>query len=225
MNHQTTCFATLCARFQFLSVSVLAVAAVMAAFWAVPAAAKAAPEPAPVPLRWQLDIETSPLRMAIVDTPGGVPRSYFYMTYLVTNNSPRDILFAPSFELATDEGDLLRSGRDVPFAVTAAIMDRLANPLLEDQISIVGTLLRGEENAKEGAVIWPIPCHHCNEVIVYAAGFSGETATVEVQNPETGEAERLLLRKTLMLRYRIPGELDPAFGAPLRPYEARWIMR
>jgi hypothetical protein len=186
---------------------------------------QAAPEPAPIPKRWQLDIKPSPLRMAIVDTVGGAPRAYFYMTYKVTNNTPTDILFAPAFELATDEGDLLRSGRDVPFAVTSAIMERLANPLLEDQISIVGNLLRGQENAKEGLVVWPMPTNHCEEIIVYAAGFSGETVTVEVPGRNEGEMERKLLRKTLMLRYRAPGEMEPAFGAPLLPYEDRWIMR
>lgn len=187
--------------------------------------AAAAPEPAPIPQRWQLDVKTSPLRMALVDTPSGVPRSYFYMTYLVTNNTPNDILFAPAFELATDEGDLVRSGRNVPFEVTSAIMERLSNPMLEDQISIVGNLLRGEENAKEGLVVWPMPTHHCNELVIYAAGFSGETVTVEVPNPETEEMERMLLRKTLMLRYRTPGEMDAAFGPPMLPSETRWIMR
>lgn len=212
-------------RLLAVPLAALAGLAVVATMWTTPTAVWAAPEPAPIPKRWQLDVKTSPLRMALVDTPGGSPRAYFYLTYVVTNNTPSDVLFAPAFELATDEGDLLRSGRDVPFAVTAAILDRLDNPMLLDQISIVGTLLRGEENAKEGLVIWPIPTQHCNEMIVYGAGFSGETVTVELPNPETGEIERKLLRKTLMQRYRSPGELDPAFGPPMLPYETRWIMR
>jgi hypothetical protein len=224
MNHcsSRSLIRRLCAL-PLLAVAGLAV--VGAATWVTPPAAFAAPEPAPIPKRWQLDIKPSPLRMAIVDTVGGAPRAYFYMTYKVTNNTPTDILFAPAFELATDEGDLLRSGRDVPFAVTSAIMARLDNPYLEDQIGIVGTLLRGEENAKEGLVVWPIPTNHCNEIVVYAAGFSGETVTVEVPTGEGGEMERKLLRKTLMLRYRSPGELEPAFGAPLLPHDDRWIMR
>jgi hypothetical protein len=159
-------------RLTLVPVMAIASAALLAPCLTTPSAF-GAPEPAPIPTRWQLDIKTSPLRMALVDTPSGVPSSYFYMTYLVTNNTTTDLLFAPAFELATDEGDLLRSGRNVPFEVTSAIMERLENPLLEDQISIVGNLLRGEENAREGIVIWPIPRHHCNEVIVYAAGFSG----------------------------------------------------
>ena len=126
------------------------------------------------------------------------PRAYFFMTFKVTNYSPTDLLFAPAFELATDDMDVLRSGRDVPVAVTKEIMGRLENSLLEDQISIVGTLLRGAENAKEGLVIWPVPQLHQSEIAVYCAGFSGETATVEVPasqpvmasaKPSTGSGE------------------------------------
>jgi hypothetical protein len=199
--------------------------------------AVAAPEPAPLPRRWQLEIETSPLRTIVVDTPGLGPRAYFFMTFKVTNNSTTDLLFAPSFELATDDMRVYRSGRDVPVVVTNRIKSLLQNPLLEDQISIVGTLLRGEENAKEGLVIWPVPEMHGSEVAVYCAGFSGETVTLEVPVPQPLQAaagsgqssapktEKKILRKTQELRFRLPGDLHPGADEPLRPYEKRWIMR
>ena len=182
--------------------------------------ALAAPEPSPIPKRWQLEITTSPLRTAVVGN-----RAYFFMTYKVTNNSPQDLLFAPAFELATDEGSLLRSGRDVPIEVTREMLSRLASPLIEDQISIVGTLLRGPENAKQGVVIWPVPQQHLTEVAVYCAGFSGETAPVEIANPKTGQMEKKLLRKSWMMRYTFPGEFSPSSGDSFEPGESRWIMR
>jgi hypothetical protein len=200
--------------------------------------AAAAPEPAPIPRRWQLEIEPSPLRSIVVDTPGIGPRAYFFMTYKVTNNSTSDLLFAPAFELATDDMAVYRSGRDVPVVVTNRIKELLNNPLLEDQISIVGTLLRGEENAKEGLVIWPIPAMHGSEMAIYCAGFSGETVTVEVPVPppvmaassapaqqDKPKTEKKILRKTYELRYRLPGDLHPGSDEPLLPYEKRWIMR
>lgn len=182
--------------------------------------ALAAPEPSPIPKRWQLEINASPLQTAVI---GG--RSYFFLTYRVTNNSPQDLLFAPAFELSTDEGDLLRSGREVSVGVTREILNRLADPLVEDQISIVGTLLRGPENSKWGVVIWPMPQQLLNEVAVYCAGFSGETAPVEVPNPVTGKKEKKLLRKSWMIRYRMPGVLKPSDGTAFDPAENRWIMR
>ncbi len=217
-------------------ITALAVAACGLVACAAPAARAMAPEPAPVPKRWQLDVETSPLRLSVVDVPGQGPRAFFYMTFKATNNSASDLLFAPAFELATDDMIVLRSGRDVPGAATSELIERMQNPLLEDQIGVVGNLLRGEENAKEALVAWPLPATFQSEIVVYCAGFSGETATVEVPNPASlmasasGSAapvkmDKKVLRKTLMLRYRVPGELNPAAGLELRPFETGWIMR
>src|SRR5258707_477367 len=67
-----------------------------------------APEPDPIPRRWQLSIEPGPLRIATVEVPNEGPKAFFYMTYKVTNTSGGDLLFAPSFDLATNNGDVLR---------------------------------------------------------------------------------------------------------------------
>lgn len=204
-------------------VSALMGMGLLAYFGGSPRVAMGAPEPSPIPKRWQLEIATSVLRTAMVRV-GGEERPYFFMTYKVTNNSSQDLLFAPAFELATDEGDLLRSGRDVPMDVTRDIMGRLDNELIEDQIAIVGTLLRGPENARQGVVIWPVPQEHLVETAVYCAGFSGETNTVDIP-AEDGKNVKKLLRKSWMMRYRMPGDLKPGDGTTFEPYEARWIMR
>ena len=183
------------------------------------------PEPDPLPKRWQLDIEVGPLRVAQISVEGQEPQVYYYMTYRVTNNSGQDLQFAPIFELGTDEGELLRAGRDVPRAVRLELLDRLGNPLIEDQIAILGTLLQGKENAKDGLVVWPVGDMDIDEVSVYAAGFSGETARIELPDPETGEKREIVLRKTYMVRYSIPGSLELRGSEPLKPRDERWIMR
>lgn len=184
-----------------------------------------APEPDVVPRRWQLQIEPGPLRITSIDTPGIGPRAYFYFTYKVTNTSPGDLLFAPIFDLTSDEGDISRGGRDVPADVTRQIWASLENPSLQDQIGIVGTLLTGEENAKEGLVIWPAANLHPGEISIYAAGFSGETKIVPVIDPKTKQPSTATLRKTLMLRYQTEGELRDLSAKPLALIEQRWIMR
>jgi hypothetical protein len=193
-----------------------------------PAPAIAAPEPDPVPRRWQLSIEPGAMRVmkATLTAKDGVQetRQYYVLTYKVSNNTGQDLLFTPSFELATDEGDLLRSGRDVPADATKAIMDALENELLQDQVSIVGMLLQGEENAKEGVVIWPVPRDHVRQLEVYANGFSGETQAMEVYDPATQAMKRVLLRKTLQIRYTPLGEVQTS-SEPLPVLEQRWIMR
>ncbi|MEM7623164.1 MAG: hypothetical protein AAF235_08155, partial [Planctomycetota bacterium] len=149
------------------------------------------------------------------------------MTYEVENFSGQDRIFAPSFEMLVDSGSLLRSGRDVPQSVVREIKARLGNsPLLEDQLSIVDTLLQGRENAKYGLVVWPVADLDADEVTIFAAGFSGESTVYFTNNPETGQRDRFVLRKQRVLRYRTPGMQSGARGST--PYElsdATWEMR
>ncbi len=203
--------------------SLLAMAALAVAL-AGPAAL-AGPEPAPVPKRWQLDAEFGPLRTATIETPDMGPRAYFYLTYRVTNNSGEDLLFAPAFELATDTGRVRRSGRDVPVAVTRRILDDMENPLLLDEVSITDTLLQGKENMKEGLVIWPAEELKLEHVTIYGAGFSGETATLEIPKAGSREKTKYVLRKTAELVHWAGGEIDPSSSEPLLRLRTRWIMR
>ena len=184
-----------------------------------------APEPDPVPRRWQLEVTPGSLRMATVELEGTGPRVYFYMTYKVTNASGGDLLLAPAMELATEEGDVIRSGRDVPAAVTRHILSQLEHPFLQDQNSIVGLILQGEENAREGLAIWPVSDLDVDEITVYAAGFSGETAPVAFKDAKSGEQTKVLLRKSLMMRFTSPGELQVGSTEPLELVEKRWVMR
>ncbi len=190
------------------------------------AAAPAAPEPAPVPERWQLDLRPNFLRIAVVadpSLPDAEPRAFFYLTYEVVNNSDRDLMFAPTWDLAAEDGSLVRSGRDIPPEVTAEIGRRLRNPYLLDQIGMAteGTFLRGEENARLGFVVWPAENLKVDDIVIFAGGFSGETRTVF--KPDTGE--EVVLRKTLMLRHEAPGELAALGDRPIKRSETRWIMR
>ncbi len=178
-----------------------------------------APEPDPVPRRWQLDITPGTMRSVTISVPGQGPRMYLYMDYSVVNNSGQDLLFAPAFELANGEGEILRSGRDVPNAVTEEILKSLQNAFAEDQISIIGTLLQGREHGKDGVVIWPVTDMNPERLTVYAAGFSGETATVEPPNSD----HRFVLRKSLRIDFDSPGDLTRSEAIPMR--ETTWIMR
>ncbi|MDX2147397.1 MAG: hypothetical protein SFZ23_07725 [Planctomycetota bacterium] len=186
-----------------------------------------APEPDPVPKRWEMDVQVGPLRLATVELEPGKPQTYLYMTYEVANLTDEDLLLAPAFDLSTDRGELFRSGRNVPAAVTKEIQSRLGNSGVLDQIAILGTLLQGPENAKEGLVIWPAPNVHPSEVAVYISGLSGEIKTIEVPDPENvGATKRVTLRKQYMVRYRSPGELRSKSAAYVfEPFESRWILR
>jgi hypothetical protein len=208
--------------FRSLFLTIMAVALAVAGLLCMPGMA---PEPDPVPRRWQLSIEPGPLRVVSIDLPSTGPRSYYFFTYKVTNSSGNDLLFAPSFDLATDHGQVQRSGREVPAEVTRRIVADLENKEIQDQISIVGMLAQGEENAKEGVVIWPANSMHVSELMIYAAGFSGEMRSVSTTDPKTGKTTTSTVRKALMLRFQAPGELRDMASKPIPMVEQRWIMR
>lgn len=185
--------------------------------------AGAAPEPDPVPRRWQLDVEVGPVRVMTLNDREGNARGYLYMTYTVVNNSKEDLpLFAPSFEAAFGpQGKPLRSGRGVPAEITKQLKDSTQNQFMQDQIAILGPLMRGRENSKVGIVVWPLVDANATELTIFWSGFSGETAVVE--KPDT--KEKVTLRKTLMTRYVVPGTLIGQKADPLVEAERRWIMR
>jgi len=183
----------------------------------------AAPEPSPVASRWQLDLRPGPLRIATVIDEIGLPRTYYYLTYDVVNNTGKDIFFAPSFELASEDGDIRSAGKGVPSVVTNELLARLRDPLLLDQISMAtaGELLQGEENGRSGLIVWPAEGLKVDEIKVFAQGFSGETRTII--KPDTGEP--VTLRKTLMMIHETPGEITGKGDRPLRRSSERWILR
>lgn len=193
----------------------------------VAAGAWVAPEPDPIPRRWQLDVKMGPLRLARLSGRDGATRSYVYLTYRVTNKTGEDVLFAPSFELADGEGKVIRSGRGVPLDVATGIQENLNNPFLEDQISILGMMLQGEENAKDGIVIWPLENLMASELTVYAAGFSGEVVMGPAfpDKDRAGAMKQVPLYKTMMSRYKTGGDMSMRGTEPFEAYETTWIMR
>jgi len=188
-------------------------------------AAARPPEPNPIPVRWQLDLDVGPLRVISVTTPEQGPMLYYYLTYTVTNNTDEDILFAPSFELATETGVNVVAGQGVPARVTQEVLERLGNPLLNDQVSMIGVLRRGEAHARDGLVVWPVRDVAADEARVYMAGFSGETTRIQVIDRDSGTPRDVVLRKTKMAVHNVPGNVDGQGPEPLERLESRWIMR
>ena len=185
--------------------------------------ASAAPEPDAIPRRWQLDFQPGPLRVVNVRV-NDQPRLFYVLTYKVVNKSGQDVLFAPSFDLVTGKGEVIRSGRNVPSSVTGDLIAQQGNAMIQDQISILGELGQGEPNAREGLVVFAADDQQPGELSLFAAGFSGESTTVK-PIPGSGSAEPVVLRKTRQIRYAAPGLLTSLGSRPLEPIERAWVMR
>jgi len=180
-------------------------------------------EPAIVPQSWDLTFtHNTPRPIAVRDAAGDI-KWYWYMTYKVVNNTNEDRLFVPEVEIATDEGDLIRSGQNVPTAVFFAIKEKERNTLLESPNQVVGRLLQGNDHARESVIVWPAFKHNINQLIIFVAGLSGETSSVA--NPLTNEP--VTVRKSLMIEFKTPG--DNVRYTPdkhtIIPVDQQWIMR
>lgn len=184
--------------------------------------AVAYPEPAIVSLDWALDFRLGQPGVISVKSPEkDDPQLFWYVTYTVTNLTSEDQLFIPDVHLLTDAGHLLQAGRNVPPAVFNEIKKHLDNPLLIHPVQIVGRILQGLDNARDGVFIWPVPDADVNEISIFIGGLSGET--IEIQDPVT--SEKHLLRKTLMLRYDTPGGAAQTARKPFVNRGQKWIMR
>lgn len=184
-----------------------------------------APEPDPIPTRWQLDLRPGELRLVSLSTGDTGPRAYAFLTYRVVNNTGQDLPFVPAFDMANDLGTVVRSGQNVPSEITAQVLALIDNEFVQDQIGILGTLQQGPENAKDGVVIWPVTDLLTDTLTVYAAGFSGETKPVLITDPATGEKVRKTLRKVRRLQYTTPGNLVLDQSKPMEIAIDDWVMR
>ena len=70
-------------------------------------------------------------------------------------------------------------------------------------------------------MIWPANNLRLSQLEVYASGFSGETKSVEVQDPKTGRQTKATVRKTLQIRYQPPGEIRDQGSTPFDVIERR----
>jgi hypothetical protein len=185
------------------------------------AGAHAFPEPAIVSRDWLFDVTVDKPRPISIRDVHGETRWFWYMTYNVTNNTGDDRLFIPEITVATDEGDIVTAGQNVPASVFPAIKRKEDDGLLQSPIQIVGKLLQGRDFSRASVIVWPAFDHPVDHVDVFFAGLSGETKAIA--HPTTGE--EIVMRKTLMLSYDTPGGVVHPQQQPVIPTGERWIMR
>ena len=194
------------------------------------------PTPSEVPINWELEIQFDAPRAVHLQFDRTEPfKTYWYMHYTVINRTGKDRIFVPQFDLYTDTGQVIRAGQRIPSSIFRQIRELQGSPLLRDTIDMVGKLLQGEDNAKEGLAIWPDFDPKAGAIDVFIGGLSGETVEVKLPKPiraskqhatATGASQTtIILSKTLHLSYKVPGE------APQRPLVTpkrvakTWVMR
>jgi len=201
-----------------VAVMVLGLAAGVAALSG--GAVRAAPEPSLVPVSWQLDVKYGNLERIFVNVDGK-DKPFWFLRYTVTNDSGKDVLFTPDFEMVADTGDVVHAFKDVPNAVFTKIKEIYGkNSYLLSPTDVYGKLLQGEDNAKDSVAIFPALDPEARDFQLFFTGLSGETA--EVKNPVNGKP--VILQKTLELDFNIPGQ---AIGIEPHPRlkGTKWVMK
>jgi len=181
--------------------------------------ALAAPTPSLTPTSWELTFKHGPLERLMLSVDGK-QKPFWFMRYTVVNNSGRDVLFTPDFEILADSGDVVHAFKDVPSNAFTKIKEMYKNPLMESPTNIYGKLLQGDDNAKDGVAIFSALDPDSRDFQVFISGLSGETA--EVKNPVTDKP--VILQKTLELDYNIPGQaigIDPR----VQLKATKWVMK
>ena len=137
------------------------------------------------------------------------------MVYEVTNETESDQRWVPSFTLITDQGEVLDAGSDVPRRIQISILEMLGDVLLEMQSEVSSALLKGEENASRGLVVWKAGREDVRALQVFVSGVSGDIA--KVTHPLTGE--EVVLHRDLQLSWIVPGRVV----GDLRPLPRRSV--
>jgi hypothetical protein len=193
---------------------------------------KGYPKPSTSPLSWELDGEFSMLKRIVVDVPGSpAPKAYWYLTYVITNNSDQEQIFLPTFEMLTKTGQVLRSNTETSASVFEAVARAENKMPLKAPEEIMGKILIGEDQAKYSAAIWEEFDPEMSSVSIFIAGLSGETAPLrdvdgnEVTTKDAdGNEKTILLRKTRQLDFTVRGD-DRYAGDPVIQTDDTWIMR
>jgi hypothetical protein len=194
----------------------------------------AAPKPSLVARDWELAFEfRDPARISVVLPGDKQPTVFWYMLYTVTNETGREVLFYPQWDLVTDTLRVIHGGDNVSPTVFDAIRQRHQKqyPFLVEPLKASGPLLQGTDNARSSVVIFREFDPDAAQFTVFVAGLSGEVSRVanpafNAKEPESAQNPQFFtLRKSLAIRYDMPGDLASRKSAdPIRAGR-EWVMR
>lgn len=166
-----------------------------------------------------LDFRPGVLRL-VTDSESGA--RFWVFTYTIANKTGKTQRFSPRFELLMGDGTILEAGRDVPVDAGRRVHRAVGSDQSLDQFQIMGEILDGEANAREGIVIWPAK-GDSKEITLFVSGMS--SAFDRVKDPATGKDS--IIRRSWSRHFAVPGVADPrvAAEAAFDPIKDAWLMR
>ncbi len=197
-------------------------------------AAAEVPQPSRAPVRWELKFAFQDPQRITLTLPGDDdPTTFWYMLYRVENDTGQDIPFFPTAELVTSSLEVIQGGDQISPSVYDAIKERhrVTHPFLTEPWRVTGTLLQGEDNAKTSVVVFRQFNLEDNAFAIYFSGLSGEIKRIpnpsfDKTRPESEDNPRMFnMRKTLEIKYKLPGDVTTRPSATPIRVGRKWIMR
>jgi hypothetical protein len=222
-------------------VALLMPMSVYVALLAMPASMDAGegPQPSATPTAWEFEFTfLDPRRIEVYRRGASTPDVYWYMVYTVRNPGRRALRFFPLFQIVTEDLRVVDTDMAIGLEVFDAIAERhkTLHKFLTPPTKAIGSLLSGDDNARESVAIWRDVDLTENDFSIFVAGLSGETQIVEMV-PDKKKAEVIgqssaeskprffTLRKTLEIQYTLPGSPEARRAAAPERGTVRWVMR
>ncbi len=193
-----------------------------------------APAPGLVPRSWELEFTFhDPQRITVDHAAQTEGTTYWYLLYSVTNQTDRDVDFHPTFELVTDSMQKSIGGEEISTTVFQAIRARHHGdyPFLIQPSRVSGKLLQGEDNTISSVAIFHQFDPGSNQFTIYVGGLSGEVTRVSNPSFDPAQPESdanppfFFLRKTLAVRYVLPGDVKSRRVTKPTRVGRQWVMR
>lgn len=166
------------------------------------------------------DLELRPgLMQLVTDEPTG--GRYLVFSYTVTNRTGKPQRFSPRFDILMGDGTILEGGRGVSVEVASRLHKACASPQALDQFQIMGDVLDGEANARDGFVVWQAK-GDAKQFTLFVSGTSA--AFDQVKGPD---GKTKIVRRTWCREFSVPGVPDPRVSTEARfsPVQDHWVMR
>ncbi|TWT45954.1 hypothetical protein RAS1_23900 [Phycisphaerae bacterium RAS1] len=190
------------------------------------------PQPAPIPVSWELEFTFEEPRRIEMEI-AGQREVYWYLVYTATNAGERSQRFFPIAQLVTEDLRVVDTDSGIHPFVFDAIRERhrLTHKYLVSPRDAIGDLRVGSSHARESVFVWRHADVNINQLTIYVAGLSGETLVVrnplfQMGQPDSAANSRnFTLRKTLEIRYTLPGSNAGRLEADPQRLRTRWVMR
>ncbi len=159
---------------------------------------------------WTLDFAPRTPQRLELTRADGTKEAYWYILYVVTNNTGQARDFAPAAAMFSEHGKVAHDGLYLDAQAAVQKLYHLDN--LKNSVGLLGSLKAGIDEAQQGIFIFPEVDPDMKKFQVFVTGLSGDFVLRDIPGPKPEDKPiTAVLRKTMELDFACPA-LDPSRG-------------